>query len=144
MSRVREAIHEDLPKLLAIQSASLDSGWPKLLTVGIDGPPLVLVTGNEPVGYALAVTGEPTYLVELAVAPVHRSAGHGSALLNAVLARGGKCRLTACADDERARRFYEHHGFRVAKRLPEYYGTDDGLLFIRQSDAPADSSSGRS
>jgi len=75
---IREATRNDLTTLLAIQSISLDSTWPELLHAGIDGPPLVLVTGRPPVGYALVITGDPAYLAELAVAPDHRGSGHGS------------------------------------------------------------------
>jgi ribosomal-protein-alanine N-acetyltransferase len=145
MTEIREAMPEDLPTLLAIQSVSLESRWPDLLETGISGPPLVLVSGPTPVGYTLAVGDAPTYLAELAVAPGHRGGGHGSALLTAVLARGGECRLTTRADDERARRFYERHGFRVAERLPDHYAGDDGLLLVHQPDSAAvDSPSERS
>lgn len=144
MTDIREATVEDRPRLLAIQAASLESGWPELLETGIDGPPLVLVSGNIPVGYALAVESDPTYLAELAVAPGHRGAGHGSALLTTLLARGDDCRLTTRADAERARRFYERHGFRVTERLPGHYAGDDGLLMARQLDSADDSPAERS
>ena len=137
---VREATAEDRPRLLAIQATSLDFGVPDLLRVGISGPPLVLVSGATPVGYALAIEGTPTHLVELAVAPAHRGVGHGSALLTEVCNRGGECRLTVRSDNDGARRFYERHGFRVETRLPAYYGDDDGLLYVSQPDVdPADS-----
>lgn len=132
---VREATAEDLPTLLAIQTASLDSGWPELLRLAIDGPPLVLVSGSEPVGYALTIESRPTYLAELAVSPTHRGMGHGSALLTSVLARSDDCRLTMRADNERVRRFYERHGFRVIERLPGHYDGDDGLLLARHADS---------
>ncbi len=140
MSRIREATPEDLQTLLAIQSVSLESGWPELLETAISGPPLMLVSGKPPIGYALAIESEPTYLAELAVAPAHRGIGHGSALLTTVLARADECRLTTRADAERARRFYERHGFRVAERLPGHYDGDDGLLFVRQSDSSSERS----
>lgn len=133
----REATRDDLTTLLAIQSVSLDSTWPDLLHAGIDGPPLVLVAGQPPVGYALAITGDPAYLAELAVAPDHRGAGHGSALLGALVDRVGRSelRLTTRADARRAKRFYERHGFTIAERLPGHYDGDDGLLLVRQSEA---------
>lgn len=137
-TRIRPATPADLPTLLAIQATSLDSPQPALLRAGVDGPATVLVAGN--VGYALAFGHDPIYLAELAVAPDHRGAGHGSTLLNAVLARDGDCRLTARADAVRVRNFYERHGFRVEKRLPDHYG-DDGLFMVRQPDS--DSSADR-
>ncbi len=135
MSHIREATPDDRPRLLAIQAASLESNWPDLLATAITGPATVLVVGYTPVGYALAVGTQPTHLAELAVTPGHRNAGHGSALLRAILERSEECRLTARADDERARRFYERHGFRVEKRLPNHYETADGVAMVRQPDS---------
>lgn len=140
---LREATPADRPALLAIQAASLESGRPDLLETAIRGPPLVLVSGSGPAGYALAIESAPTYLAELAVAPAHRGAGHGSALLRAVLARCEECRLTTRADADRTRRFYERHGFRSTERLPGHYGDDDGVLLVRQSgsgDSPSERS----
>jgi len=141
-TRIRTATSTDLPTLLAIQATSLDSPQPALLRAGVDGPATVLVTGDV-VGYALALGHDPIYLAELAVAPGYRGAGHGSALLNAVLARDGYCRLTARADDARVRQFYERHDFRVEKRLSDHYGDADGLLMVRQPDSVAASSPDR-
>ena len=134
MTRIRAATPADCPRLLAIQAASLASNWPELLETAIDGAGTVLVAGDTPVGYALAVGSQPTHLAELAVAPGHRNAGHGSALLTAILDECEVCRLTARADDERARRFYERHGFRVDSFLPEHYEHGDGVAMVYQSD----------
>ncbi|WP_435077377.1 GNAT family N-acetyltransferase [Halococcus sp. AFM35] len=135
MSHIREATPDDRPRLLAIQATSLESNWPTLLETAITGPATVLVAGHTPVGYALAVGTQPTHLAELAVAPGHRNAGHGSALLRAILGRSEECRLTARADDERARRFYERHGFRVESYLPDHYENADGVAMVRQADS---------
>jgi ribosomal-protein-alanine N-acetyltransferase len=135
MSHIREATPDDRPRLLAIQATSLESNWPTLLETAITGPATVLVAGHPPVGYALAVGTQPTHLAELAVAPGHRNAGHGSALLGAILEKGDECHLTARADDERARRFYERHGFRVEKRLSNHYENADGVAMVRQPDS---------
>ncbi|EMA36211.1 GNAT family N-acetyltransferase [Halococcus hamelinensis] len=138
MTHVRPATLADRPALRAIQAASLDSPQPSLLDAGLRGAATVLVAGREPTGYALAVGRRPTDLVELAVAPDHRNAGRGSALLESLLARGGAFRLTVRADDERARRFYERHGFRLEKSLPGYYDDGDGLRLVRQPDSASD------
>ena len=134
MTGIRAATPADRPRLLAIQAASLASNWPELLETAIDGAGTVLVAGHTPVGYALAVGSQPTHLAELAVAPGHRNAGHGSALLQTVLDDVDECRLTARADDERARRFYERHGFRVDSFLPNHYEHGDGVAMVYQSD----------
>lgn len=142
MTHVRPATPADRPTLLAIQAASLDSPQPSLLDAGLHGAATVLVAGRRPTGYALAVGHDPTDLVELAVAPDHRNAGRGSALLESLLARGGAFRLTVRADDERARRFYERHGFRVEKSLPGYYEDGDAVRLVRQPDSVSDDASG--
>ena len=41
----------------------------------------------------------------------------------------------AAADDERARRFYERHGFRVESHLPDHYENADGVAMVRQPDS---------
>lgn len=138
MTHVRTATPVDRPALHAIQTASLDSPQPELLDAGLEGTATLLVAGRTPKGYALAVGREPTDLVELAVAPGHRNAGHGSALLERLLARGDGCRLTARADDERVRRFYERHGFWVETLLPDYYENEDGIRLVRQSESASD------
>ena len=144
MTRIRAATPADCPRLLAIQAASLASNWPELLETAIDGAGTVLVAGDTPVGYALAVGSQPTHLAELAVAPGHRNAGHGSALLTTLLDDCDECRLTARADDERARRFYKRHGFRIEEHLPNHYENADGVAMVRQSDSSESTESDRS
>lgn len=137
---IRPAHPADESRLRAIQTAALDQPWPGLLDVAIEGAPIVLVAdpGVSPVGYALVVPSRPTaYLAELAVAPPAQGQGHGSRLLAAVLNRFGdqgfdEVRLTARADDDRVRAFYEKFGFTLAERLPDHYDDDgDGVLLVR-------------
>jgi len=98
---------------------------------------LVADTDAGPVGYALVVPDRPTaYLAELAVAPPAQGRGHGSRLLALVVERYrdrgfDELRLTARADDERVRSFYEGFDFTVAERLPDHYDDGDGLLLVR-------------
>ena len=88
-------------------------------------------------GYALAVADDETgYLVELAVAAGHRGQGRGSALLDALVDRFRDrgvttLRVTVRVVDERARSFYEAHGFEERERLPDHYEDCDGLLLAR-------------
>jgi ribosomal-protein-alanine N-acetyltransferase len=142
MTVVREARPEDLPRLRAIRAASLRETPPLLLDVAVRGVGVVLVATApgvaEPVGYALTMRDgerEVAYLAELAVAPGHRRRGHGSALLSAVLDRLAdheELRLTARADDDRARAFYEAAGFERLERLPDHYADGDGVLYGRR------------
>ncbi|PSQ11980.1 N-acetyltransferase [Halobacteriales archaeon QS_5_70_15] len=156
MTTVREARPDDLPRLSAVRAASLREAPPLLLEVAVRGAGLVLVaaepgaadatdvtgaptaTRADPVGYALAMRdgeGEAAYLAELAVAPARRRRGHGSALLSALLDRladHDELRLTARADDDRARAFYEAAGFEPRRELPDHYGDGDGVLYGRR------------
>jgi len=135
---VRDARPDDLPRLRAIQTVTLAEPWPELLAAAVDGPPVCLVSaGPEPVGYALAVVDDSTaYLAELAVAAGHRGEGRGSTLLSSLVDRlrgddVDRLRVTVRAVDERARSFYDRHGFESADRLPDHYEAGDGLLLVR-------------
>lgn len=135
MTDVRPARAADRPALRALQS-TLPEAAPALLDAAFEGPPaeaLVATDAGGPVGYALVVPGESVYLAELVVAPGHRGAGHGSALLSAVRERydGDELRTVARADDERARSFYEDHGFRVVERHPDRFEDAAGVLLVR-------------
>lgn len=135
---IREARSADEPRLRTIQSNALDEPWPELLNVAVDGPPLVLVLEvSEPVGYALVVPDRPiAYLAEFAIAPAMQGQGFGTALMDGLLDRlqtSGfeTIRLTARADDERARSFYDGFEFSVADELPDHYDDGDGVLLVR-------------
>jgi len=137
---IRPAVPADEARLVAIQSAALDDPWPELLDVAVDGAPHVLVAdeGQGPIGYTLTVPDEPVaYVAELAVAPAHQGQGHGSELLATLLDELGAngfdtVRLTARADDERVRSFYDGFRFTVADELPGHYSDGgDGVLLTR-------------
>jgi len=129
---IRPARPADESRLRAIQSAALDDPWPELLDVAIDGAPRVLVAdeGEGPIGYGLTVPDHPVaYVAELAVAPGLQGQGHGSALLSTLIAELREngfetVRLTARAEDDRVRSFYDGFGFDVEADLPGHY--DDG------------------
>ncbi|MFB6143293.1 MAG: GNAT family N-acetyltransferase [Halorientalis sp.] len=138
---IRAARPADLPRLRAIQLATLAEPWDGLLEPVIEGPPVALVAVPDqetaPVGYAVALQGDGTaYLAELAVAPGHRRTGHGSALLAALddrLADRGcaRVRLTVRADDEGARAFYAAAGFTEDARLSDHYEDGDAVVLSR-------------
>lgn len=136
---VREAQPDDLPRLRAIQTVALAEPWPELLSVAVDGPPVCLVYADpDPTGYALAVADDrEAYLVELAIARGHRGEGRGSTLLAALVGRlrdrnVSRLRVTVRTVDERARDFYENHGFTVRETLPGKYETGDGFALVRE------------
>ena len=138
---VRDARPDDLARLRAIQTVALAEPWPELLTVAVDGPPVCLVYAGsdaEPTAYALAVADDDAgYLAELAVAEGHRGAGQGSTLIGALVDRlrergVATLRVTVREVDERARSFYESHGFIDRERLPDHYEDCDGRLLERE------------
>ncbi|MFC6835048.1 GNAT family N-acetyltransferase [Halomarina ordinaria] len=143
---VRSATRNDAPALATLQEATLAEPQPELLSLGAEGalPCLVAVVDDGPVGYVLAVPDDDEwYVAELAVAADSRRSGVGTRLLEAVCDRAvrtgtGRVSLTARADDDRARAFYDAVGFSVERRLPDHYGPDDdpvdGLLFVRRVD----------
>ena len=136
---IRPAVPADESRLRAIQSAALDEPWPELLDVAISGAPEVLVVdpGQGPIGYTLVVPDRPTaYVAELAVAPPAQGRGHGSRLLETLLSRlradgFEEVRLTARADDERVRSFYDGFEFVVGEAIPDHYEDGDGVVLVR-------------
>lgn len=137
--RIRECRPEDLSRLRAIQSGALAEPWPELLESAVQGPPTChVVEDGTVVGYVLVLTDAESvaYVPELAVHPDEQGEGAGSELLawlGARLARAGyrELRLTVRAEDTRARRFYERHGFELRERLPDHFDSGDGLLLAR-------------
>lgn len=139
MTGVRAATGDDLPRCREIQAAVLPAPAPALLEPIVTGPAPALVYEDGPVvGYVLAVaaTGGPAYVPELAVAPGHQGQGYGTALLAALgerlrAAGSGTVRLTVRADDDHVLGFYRSRGFRVVERRPDHFADGAGLLLER-------------
>lgn len=142
MTDLREGRPADLPRLRTIQTEALTEPWPELLETATRGPPaLFVLTDGRPVGYAIVVaeSGGVAYVPELAVHPDRQGQGYGSELLAELrrrLSADGyeELRLTVRASDERARNFYDRHGFRQLERLEEHFENGDGLLLARPLD----------
>jgi len=142
MSPLRPAEPGDLARLRTIQGAALSAPWPDVLEAATAGAARSLVVTpegrTEPVGYAVALDAQdPAYVPEIAVAPGHQREGHGTALLEGLCARlaadgHGAVRLTARADDGRARGFYAARGFEAIEDLPGHYDDGDGVLYERR------------
>jgi ribosomal-protein-alanine N-acetyltransferase len=139
MTEIREGRPSDLPHLRPIQSGALAEPWPELLETAAQGPPaLYVLSDGRPVGYAIVVAEADgvAYIPELAVHPDEQGQGYGSDLLSwlcETLAAEGyqQLRLTVQASDERARRFYDRHGFDRLERLTDHFEDGDGLLLGR-------------
>jgi len=133
---IRPATDGDAAAVATLQSR-LDAPSPRLLAaVGVLGTCLVAVadgaaTADEsrPVGYVLVIGEGDTHLAELVVHPDHRRAGHGRALVDAVVDRqapGTRVTLAVAADNDPARSLYESAGFRPIDRQPAFYESVDG------------------
>lgn len=134
MTRVRSGRPADLDALAPAQAALADPA-PELLAGALtrEGPTAALVAvDGRPVGYLLAVPGpEAVYVPEIAVRPDRQSEGHGSALLSALFERTDRTvHLTVAVENDRARRFYERHGFAVADRVADRFESGDGLVLV--------------
>lgn len=123
---------------IAALQARLDTPAPRLLEAAFDAGAatlLVAEAGDELVGYALAVPGDPdatpsvVYLSELVVAPGHRRAGWATALLDrlqVLAADHDEIRAVARADDDEALAFYRDQGFEPRGTRPDEFALGDG------------------
>lgn len=90
-------------------------------------------------GFVIAcVAADEMEILDLAVEPASRRRGVGSALVDAALEHGRKAGaasvfLEVRESNERARRFYQKHGFAVSGRRPRYYREpgEDALVMSR-------------
>jgi ribosomal-protein-alanine N-acetyltransferase len=129
----------DEPAVRALQD-HLEYADPDLVAAAVEGPFLGLVAVEEGaeavVGYAVALPGRRATLSELVVAPDHRRAGHGRALVEAVASEATDVLVVTTPADERGpRRFYEELGFVIEERLSGFYGdgpASDALRLVRR------------
>lgn len=104
----------------------------------------VLTLDQALIGYFVAMVGfEELHLLNLTVAPASQGQGHGTALLEAVLAHAWARRLPTVwlevrASNERARALYARRGFDEAGLRRGYYpavrGREDALVMRRVVD----------
>ena len=147
---VRRAVPADAAALHALQRY-LPSPAPALLDAALAGTlgDLFVAVADAPVGYVLAVDGDPPvpsgagpiptegsqrHVAELVVAPSARRRGHASALLATLLADRPDATLTLTVDPNNtaARALYDRFGFTVVRELPGFFDGDPGLLLVRR------------
>jgi ribosomal-protein-alanine N-acetyltransferase len=126
----------DRPAVHSLQ-AHLEYADQDLVSAAVDGPFIGLVAegAGSVVGYAVALGGTETTLSELVVAPDHRRAGHGRALVDAVAAATAAEVLvvTTPATAGGAREFYASLGFAVDSRIEGHYADGaDALRLVRR------------
>ncbi len=141
--RVRRATLADLPPIAAIEKASFPDPWPAdFLAAYFDDRHALVLVAEVPCVVAFLIARDEfsrqrervLHIHDLAVTPAHRRRGAATALLAELTAiaqalGGRRIRIEVRVDNESARRFYEHHGFQVVRRLARYY--DDGGAALR-------------
>jgi ribosomal protein S18 acetylase RimI-like enzyme len=111
----------------------------------LDGPNgilLVAAPDGHVVGYTAAVRrpriGAILHIDSIAVLPEHRNRGIGSQLFQALTeeARQSRCKtlvLEVAEPNEAGILFFQRHGFREVRKLPNYYGRNlDGILMTAE------------
>ncbi len=129
---IRRPHMRDLERIVEIEKKSFDDPFPKeVLFVQLflhSDLSFVAEVNGKVVGYAICAPREDGYLhlLNFAVDPEYRGKGIGTKLLLSVIEEakflGFKgVRLEVNVNNERARRLYEKHGFRVVEVLENYY-----------------------
>ena len=137
--RIRCAGPLDLLGIYRVERASFPDPWPLLafLPYVLEREALAFVAEESGIlGFILAFwEGEEVHIHDLAVAPEHRRKGVATALLRALLEAipsARRVKLEVRASNQAARAFYEKHGFREIRVLPNYYADgEDGILMVR-------------
>jgi len=144
---VRRARPSDLGRILAIERAGFGVwAWDRKLfaeyTRTCGELFLVALEGDKVIGYSITCPPAGIFrrraeLVSIAVAPAFRGKGAADTLMTATLRRLMRRGITGIGlmvkvTNDRARAFYERHGFRRVRQVPRYYEDgEDGLLFHR-------------
>lgn len=119
-----------LDQLLAIEARVYDFPWTRGNFVDSQRAGYwlsALITDEAMVGYCVAMQGvEELHLLNLTVAPEQQGRGHGRWMLDALRAECAARRLSQLwlevrLSNERARRLYEHYGFRSVGLRRGYY-----------------------
>lgn len=145
---VRDLELRDLPRVLEIERESFVTPWTEPMfrsQMRFRDRSITIVLAEDEVveGYAAAwLAADEIHLLSIAVSAPRRREGFGTALLEAVLARGeavgGTRALLEVRDgNEAARSFYRAHGFRPIGRRRGYYTDtgEDAIVMERRSDA---------
>lgn len=85
--------------------------------------------GQALVGFA--VVRRDGYLFLLAVHPPYQKEGHGRALVTAVAADYAPVTCHTRATNEGAIAFYQHLGFELERRVPNYYALEEDAYVLR-------------
>jgi ribosomal-protein-alanine N-acetyltransferase len=140
---IREMKESDLPQVLEIQKALGFQEWNErefLAEIRASyALCVVFEQGNNITGYAIFhLMGPDSELLSIATSAEEQGKGIGSALLDAGLARldftgGDRMFLEVREGNEKARRFYEHHGFESYAKREKYYSDGETAVLYRKA-----------
>ena len=147
------ALPSDLDTILEIEQASFVNPWTREMYLaelenrGVSYCYVVRNASHRVVGFcSFWRVLDELHINNLAVAPEHRGAGAGTALLHAVLREGARmgarrATLEVRQSNEAARRLYERLGFSVAGVRRGYYTkpVEDALVLWKERLADAES-----
>ena len=130
--QIREFASSDLAALSAILRSSPEAAiWSDAALAGLGSAPgirtFVATDQSQVTGFVIVrVAADEAELLNLAVAPEHRHAGQGTALLqhafDALHTRGARTIfLEVRASNRPAIAFYQRHGFAISGRRRNYY-----------------------
>jgi ribosomal-protein-alanine N-acetyltransferase len=141
---IRAAVSADVDAVATLEAAcqGADAWSPWLVRDGIEGALptihyLVAIDGAEVVGYAVAsFAGDIGELQRIGVAEPARRSGHGTALLDEVVALGprsgaNRLLLEVRDDNSGALAFYADRGFVEIDRRPRYYRDGTTAVVLR-------------
>lgn len=136
MNTIRDMTPEDLPAVVAMESANQPTPWSENVfreEIAADNR-TYLVVGEPVVGFGgVMVIGEEAHVTNLLVAPASRRQGLGRALLVALVeaaVRLGAKHLTleVRAGNAGARALYASVGMAPVGMRRDYYGDDDAII----------------
>lgn len=145
---ITAAHREDLPAVLALERAGFAEAeqWSERSWTGEllgEGRTVLLARAEQVLGVvAFRTTGEHADLHRLVVAPGHRRAGLGTALVEAGLQAVRHLRARAVLlevdyDNEAAIALYQHLGFEQLTARRDYYGPGQDALILKLYDLPS-------
>ena len=143
--RVRPARSDDLESVARIEADSFSTPWSASTFASLlerAGPVLLVAEGQDGVlvGYAVMWSyGDQGELANIAVASGWRGFGIGSRLMDAILEAAEQTGvrelfLEVRESNTRANVMYEHRGFELVGRRPQYYERprEDALVLVKR------------
>lgn len=139
--QLRQCGFDDLDAVLQIEAQSFDHPYDRVVFQDhLARHPngfLLAVADDHVVAYAIfSALDRRGLIVSIAVAPPFRRSGIGGRLLHEALrllcARTDLVELQVAVDNLGAIMFYRQHGFKMATRIPHYYGVGGDAYLMRR------------